>query len=337
MADRYLELNFEGGSEGGADRGGLAPGGRRRARGSWTCGWRTSTGCAKRALPQGRPCTLRATVSVERTLEDPVIRAAFVNPERQNVFVASSAAREEPSGSFAAGETVEFAVAFENVLAPGRYSVSTLIAPRGDDQVVDRWEGIFSFVVSGARATGGLVDLAYDVRAGALEAAAADDAERRGGQRPDREADQRARAYAGDLRRFFALTVHLAAMEFKLRFFGSALGYLWQLVRPLLLFGVLYVVFTQFVRLNAGVQVLPRRAAERDRAVHVLRGLHRRRRHRGARPREPVRKIEFPRLVDAVRGGRDRVLQPGREPARRARLHPGRGRRPPLSGCWRCP
>ena len=56
-------------------------------------------GMRQAALPQGRPCTLRATVSFERTLEDPVIRAAFVNPERQNVFVASSAAREEPSGT----------------------------------------------------------------------------------------------------------------------------------------------------------------------------------------------------------------------------------------------
>jgi ABC-2 type transport system permease protein len=64
-------------------------------------------------------------------------------------------------------------------------------------------------------------------------------------------------AVSGGARRFVALTIHLAAMEFKLRFFGSALGYLWQLVRPLLLFGVLYVVFTQFVRLNAGVDYFP--------------------------------------------------------------------------------
>jgi ABC-2 type transport system permease protein len=35
-------------------------------------------------------------------------------------------------------------------------------------------------------------------------------------------------------------------MEFKLRFFGSALGYLWQFMRPLLLFTVLYIVFSQF-------------------------------------------------------------------------------------------
>lgn len=64
-------------------------------------------------------------------------------------------------------------------------------------------------------------------------------------------------AVSGDPRRFAALTVHLAAMEWKLRYFGTALGYLWQLVRPLMLFGVLYVVFTQFVRLNAGVDYFP--------------------------------------------------------------------------------
>ncbi len=61
----------------------------------------------------------------------------------------------------------------------------------------------------------------------------------------------------GELRRFAALTWSLALMEFKVRYFGSLLGYLWQLVRPLMLFGVLYVVFTQFVKFNAGVDYFP--------------------------------------------------------------------------------
>jgi ABC-2 type transport system permease protein len=62
---------------------------------------------------------------------------------------------------------------------------------------------------------------------------------------------------AGELTRFAALTWSLALMEFKVRYFGSALGYLWQLVRPLMLFGVLYTVFTQFVKFNAGVEYFP--------------------------------------------------------------------------------
>jgi ABC-2 type transport system permease protein len=64
-------------------------------------------------------------------------------------------------------------------------------------------------------------------------------------------------ALGGDVRRFLRLTWTLAVTSFKLRFYGSALGYLWQLMRPLLLFGVLYVVFTQFVRLGEGIEFYP--------------------------------------------------------------------------------
>ena len=57
-------------------------------------------------------------------------------------------------------------------------------------------------------------------------------------------------ALSGDLRRTAQLTLAIARNDFKLRFFGSALGYLWQLMRPLLLFGVLYVMFTQVVKFS---------------------------------------------------------------------------------------
>jgi ABC-2 type transport system permease protein len=43
--------------------------------------------------------------------------------------------------------------------------------------------------------------------------------------------------------RFWHLAYNIARSEFKLKFFGSALGYLWQVIRPLMLFGVLYVFF----------------------------------------------------------------------------------------------
>jgi ABC-2 type transport system permease protein len=54
-------------------------------------------------------------------------------------------------------------------------------------------------------------------------------------------------ALGTDPRRFWHLTRALAVTEFKLRFFGSVLGYAWQVMRPLLLFGVLYVLFTQVI------------------------------------------------------------------------------------------
>jgi ABC-2 type transport system permease protein len=64
-------------------------------------------------------------------------------------------------------------------------------------------------------------------------------------------------AFGDDLRRLVNLTFTLAANDFKLRFFGSALGYLWTLMRPLMLFGVLYFVFTEVVRFGSGVKYYP--------------------------------------------------------------------------------
>jgi ABC-2 type transport system permease protein len=64
-------------------------------------------------------------------------------------------------------------------------------------------------------------------------------------------------AFGDDLRRFWNLTWTLAVTDFKLRFFGSALGYLWTLVRPLMLFGVLYFVFTEVVDIGGDVKYYP--------------------------------------------------------------------------------
>jgi ABC-2 type transport system permease protein len=58
-------------------------------------------------------------------------------------------------------------------------------------------------------------------------------------------------------RRFVNITVALALSEFKIRYFGSVLGYLWSLMRPLMLFGVLYVVFTHVVRFGGDIRNYP--------------------------------------------------------------------------------
>jgi len=58
----------------------------------------------------------------------------------------------------------------------------------------------------------------------------------------------------GDLRRFWNLTRTLSATDWKVRFYGSALGYLWSLLRPLMLFGIVYFVFSYVVKAGAGVE-----------------------------------------------------------------------------------
>jgi ABC-2 type transport system permease protein len=72
-------------------------------------------------------------------------------------------------------------------------------------------------------------------------------------------ADQHPRpvAVGDDLGRFWTLTLTLAVTDFKLRFYGSTLGYLWTLMRPLMLFGVLYAVFTQVFRFGGHVDHYP--------------------------------------------------------------------------------
>jgi ABC-2 type transport system permease protein len=59
-------------------------------------------------------------------------------------------------------------------------------------------------------------------------------------------------ALGSDPRRLWHLTWTLARTEFKLAFFDSVLGYLWQLVRPLLLFGVIYALFVVVLNVSSG-------------------------------------------------------------------------------------
>lgn len=57
--------------------------------------------------------------------------------------------------------------------------------------------------------------------------------------------------------RYFDLVRELAVTDFKLKYKGSLIGYTWSLVKPLAMFGVLYLVFTVFVRIGSGIQHYP--------------------------------------------------------------------------------
>jgi ABC-2 type transport system permease protein len=104
-------------------------------------------------------------------------------------------------------------------------------------------------------------------------------------------------ALGGDLRRFWNLTLTLAITDFKLVYFGSALGYVWSIARPLLLFGTLYVVFTHIVRVGGKIPNYPLYLLTalilwgyfRDTTSASVRSLVDR--------QNLLRKIRFPRLV----------------------------------------
>ncbi|WP_210491613.1 ABC transporter permease [Patulibacter sp. SYSU D01012] len=107
-------------------------------------------------------------------------------------------------------------------------------------------------------------------------------------------------AYVGSLRRMANLTWTLGFLEFRLKFFGAILGYLWQLMRPAMLFGVYFVLFTEIVPVSKDVkyfaplllfgimmyQFFGDATGSAVRAVPAAEGL--------------VRKIHFPRIVIPV-------------------------------------
>jgi ABC-2 type transport system permease protein len=64
-------------------------------------------------------------------------------------------------------------------------------------------------------------------------------------------------ALGDDTGRLWRLAYTLARTDFKLKFYGSALGGLWQIMNPLMLFGVLFVVFSVGLGFSEGVTFYP--------------------------------------------------------------------------------
>ena len=64
-------------------------------------------------------------------------------------------------------------------------------------------------------------------------------------------------ALGGGWRRSLELLYIMASTEFKRTYFDTALGYVWTVARPLLLFGVLLLVFTQAFHVSAQVPHYP--------------------------------------------------------------------------------
>jgi len=64
-------------------------------------------------------------------------------------------------------------------------------------------------------------------------------------------------ALGGGWRRFFDLLWLIAVNNFKVTYVGAVLGYVWTLIRPLMLFGVLLFVFTQIFKFGGHVKDYP--------------------------------------------------------------------------------
>jgi ABC-type polysaccharide/polyol phosphate transport system ATPase subunit len=171
VADRYLELNFERetgelptespvaaqlAAQRDADRVGD---GDARVMDVWL---EDDNGMRLAALRQGTPIALKALVHFGREVEDPAVTLTIADEDHRALVVATTLHEHEQTGRFEAGEAAVFAFWFDNVLAPGRYHPTVTIAHRGSGlDLIDRYEGRTSFVVTGSRATGGVVDVPF--------------------------------------------------------------------------------------------------------------------------------------------------------------------------------
>jgi hypothetical protein len=115
--------------------------------------------------PQSEPLTLKVLVTFNTDVVDPAVSMMLLNEQRQPVVVATTAKDQEQTGSFREGEQAAFAFSFHNMLAPGRYHPILTITHRGEGlDVIDRYAGGLSFVVSGLTASGGMVEIPVETK-----------------------------------------------------------------------------------------------------------------------------------------------------------------------------
>jgi ABC-type polysaccharide/polyol phosphate transport system ATPase subunit len=158
VADRYLELNFGRDPESmGGEPDGHAGDGQARITQVWL---ENAIGERLSHVPQHERVTLKARVLFKVDVNDPSASLYIYNEEHRAVVITTTWMENERTGQFEAGEEVEFSFTFDNVLAPGRYTPVYQLANRGSGlDMIDRFEGGFSFVVTGPTALGGVVDL----------------------------------------------------------------------------------------------------------------------------------------------------------------------------------
>jgi ABC-type polysaccharide/polyol phosphate transport system ATPase subunit len=166
VGSQYLELNFnrdqreharEAAETAAPDRFGD---GRAAVTEMWI---ELPSGEAVSTVSQDEEVTVRTVLEFRERMEHPCIGFSVDNEDRRVVFNANSVWAEEHTGIYEPGDRATLSVRFRNILAPGRYFLSPYVAARGATlELADHRPRMVSFVTSGARATGGMVDLGHE-------------------------------------------------------------------------------------------------------------------------------------------------------------------------------
>jgi ABC-type polysaccharide/polyol phosphate transport system ATPase subunit len=159
VANQYLELNFNRDAPEAAVGAERVGNGAARIVDMWCEA--DSAGQSEMYL-QGQELRFYARVEFLREAEDPGLTLELENAEAVKVVVAATNLEHERTGRFEAGEQAVFSVAFNNLLAPGRYFAIVTISRLGRGlEILDRSARELSIVVQGSAAQGGVVDIPF--------------------------------------------------------------------------------------------------------------------------------------------------------------------------------
>jgi ABC-type polysaccharide/polyol phosphate transport system ATPase subunit len=108
------------------------------------------------------PCAFCARVHFYAEVADPDFAVGLYNTRGMLVFTASTALGHHATGAFKDGDEVEFRFYFGNLLEPDRYSVTASIRDHGGAWI-DLRDRFMSIMVAATQASGGLVQIPFDV------------------------------------------------------------------------------------------------------------------------------------------------------------------------------
>jgi ABC-2 type transport system ATP-binding protein len=108
------------------------------------------------------PCAFCARVRFHADVEAPDFAMGLYNTRGMLVFTASTALAQHATGAFSAGDEVEFRFYFGNLLEPDRYSVTASLRDRGGAWI-DLRDRFMTIMVAATQATGGLIQIPFDV------------------------------------------------------------------------------------------------------------------------------------------------------------------------------
>ena len=111
-------------------------------------------------LEPGETSGMAMRVRFGRPADDPVFVFAITDQHGRRVLSMSTERQGFATESHAAGDEIDVAVGFVNVLAPGRYWLSVHVGEPGGELLAFR-EDVYSFVVGGTGWGGGVVELPH--------------------------------------------------------------------------------------------------------------------------------------------------------------------------------